>query len=191
MRLVACENSRDFLDWLTAIEYPEALERWGLGLLDGCYKYWVDAQADDGVIHGAVWYHWWEEQTLAVHLCASPRLIITANLIGDFYKIPELLGAKYLRAIIESEAIEEFARRAGWGTKPGETIYTASLPSRWARYNARSEDDGSTVRRGERARHIETGEADRGGPGEGEGRRARHRRHPFGEEPATEARDFP
>lgn len=179
MRLVAEDDAPRFLQWLVDHDYPEVHRRWGIGLLAGCYKYYaitVGVQ-DEEPRQGVVWYHWQGVDAMVVHLAATPGLVITRNLIGDFYKVPELLGAKYLIAHVDSPEVEEFARRAGWGVKPGETSYTTSLPSPWARYDKRSSEDGSIVGRrrgrGRRSGNRQAGEEDRrgqGGGGEGEDR---------------------
>lgn len=178
MRLVACNNSVDFYDWLKFKGYPDLEATWGIGLLDACFKYWVK---DERPLHGtwgAVWYHWGEaEDALVVHICATPGLnIFDRQLMGDFYKVPELLGARYLIAHMNMPGIGALAKFAGW-TPNEHGSYIIDLPSPWARYDpgVKGRRDGQDTRprgRREGPGHLEAGSEDRGGSQEGGSRKA-------------------
>ncbi len=155
MKLVMATNAQIFYGWLLRHNYPDLEKQWGVGLLDACYKYWAvhgmgGRGGKDGkqTAIGAVWYHWGGAtiNSMVIHLCAEPGLIITPNLIGDVYKVPELLGAVRLYGYPINEDIADFAKAAGWECdERGD--YVIDLPSPWARYKARSLEHGSVIRR--------------------------------------------
>lgn len=176
MKLVMATNAQIFYGWLERHDYPDLEKQWGGGLLDACYKYWaVHATGGRGgkggkqTARGAVWYHWGGAtfNSMVIHLCAAPGLIITPNLIGDVYKAPELLGAARLYGYPINEGIARFAEAAGW-ERDENGDYSMDLPSRWARYRVRSENDGLSIRRAKGPGHLEARGADRGGSSEGQ-----------------------
>ncbi len=168
MRLVAANSSKEFIEWLRERGYPDLDKTWGVGLLDACFKYWVYSEnPKDNLVYGVVWYHWGEaENTLVVHVCAIPGLnIFDRQLMGDFYKVPELLGARRLIAHVNMPGIGALAKFAGW-TPNEHGSYSIDLPSPWARYDpgVKGRKDGCDIRgRREGPGHIGAGSEDRGG----------------------------
>ena len=165
-------NAGVFYDWLLRQEYPDLEKHWGTRLLDACYKYWATDREIGMVANkgGAVWYHWGGPtlNSMVIHLCAEPGLVITPNLIGDVYKVPELLGAARLYGYPINEDIATFAEAAGW-ERDEDGSYSMDVPSRWSRYRVRSENDGLSIRRGtEGPGHLEARGEDRGGSLQGD-----------------------
>ena len=177
MKLVMANYSPVFYGWLGLHNYPDLERNWSAALLGACYRYWAvhgsgGRGGKDGkqTAIGAVWYHWGGTtlNSMVIHLCAEPGLIITSNLIGDVYKVPELLGAARLYGYPINEDIARFAEAAGWECDENGD-YSMDLPSPWARYRVRSENDGLSIRRGtEGPGHLEARGEDRGGSLQGD-----------------------
>ena len=176
MRLVAANSSKEFIEWLRERGYPDLDENWGVGLLDACFKYAAYSNdRQDATIYGVVWYHWGTYNSLVVHMCSQPGLyIFDRQLMGDFYKVAELLGASQMIAHVDAPRIVALAKFAGW-TANEHGSYIIDLPSPWARYDpgVKGQRDGQHIRgRREGRRHFQAGSQDPGGPQEGSSREA-------------------
>ena len=135
MRLEATGNLELFLKTLDALGYPHP---WPMEFMSACIKAFVkDA---NGELQGAAFYHWGPiPGHIYCHLIMRQSAIITRNAIGDFHKIPELMGGTELRVDLQAvpASMIEFARRGGWQKdKDGASWFIELNPCPWTHYTA-------------------------------------------------------
>ncbi len=133
MRLEATGNLKLFIETLDLLDYPHP---WPDEFLAASIT--AFAKTDEGNIVGAAFYHWGPVfGHIYCHLATLPGTIITRNVIGDFHKIPELMGGTELRVALQAvpDDIIEFAKRSGWKKSFSDDVWSIPLnPCPWTQY---------------------------------------------------------
>ncbi len=137
MRLEATGNLKLFIETLDALDYPHP---WPDEFMAASIKAFV--MTEDGEIKGAAFYHWGPVPGhIYCHMALTPGVIVTRRLVGDFHKIPELMGGFQLRFAVEavSDDIIEFAKRFGWKADGDDAWFIELNPCFWTQYAKHSE----------------------------------------------------
>lgn len=98
-------------------------------LLEHCAAYEVGPEAAP---YGYVYYTWFNETDLSVHLCLDPGRI-TRGLLCDIVKIPELLGAPRIWADQPTQEVFGIMDILGFKNE-GDNRHSLEIPHKYGAY---------------------------------------------------------